>query len=112
MQIKSGQTRQRLESLYAQAAEKAYQDGVDPGNEDELVQWINTNCSFDPDNLFFLVLGIGSALADLIATGEGYQNQVDKIWKERILPNWECNIFGVWKRRRCVAGRGMSGCSP
>ena len=102
MQIKSGQTQQCLESLYAQAAEKAYQDGVDPGNEDELVQWINTNCSFDPDNLFFLVLGIGSALADLIATGEGYQNQVDKIWKERILPNWECNIFGVWKRRQCV----------
>lgn len=99
MKIKDGQARSTLKRLYEMAAEKAYNDGVDPDDENRLVAWITANCEFNRDHLFFLVLGIGAELADLIATGEGFQNQVDKIWKEKISPNWECDQSGIWHRK-------------
>jgi len=49
-----------LDAIYKAAAAKAFQDNVDPGNQDQLVGWIRSNCKYDLDNEFFLVLGIGS----------------------------------------------------
>ena len=92
-------SRNELKQIYKAAANKAFEDNIDPGNEPQLIAWIENNCSFDREYLFFLVLGIGAELADLQAQHEGYEHQVDKIWKERITPNFECNQFGVWRKK-------------
>ena len=73
-----------LGELYAQAAQKAFDDGIDAGDQDQLVQWIQANCSYDPDNEFFLVLGIGSALADLQSQSKGYKHQVDEAYSKAV----------------------------
>jgi hypothetical protein len=74
-----------LKEIYKAAAQKAMTDKINPGNEQDLIKWIYQNCSFDEGNLFFLVLGIGSELADLIAQKNGYDNQVDEIFKTKLL---------------------------
>ena len=93
-------TRRDLNEIYKAAAQKAFEDGIDPGNENQLIDWLEKNCNFNPDYLFFLILGVGSELADIIAQHEGYADQVDKIWKERIEPKFEFNRnLGVWQKR-------------
>jgi len=66
----------KLKDLYKQAAQKALDDGIDAGNEKQLVAWIWNNCNFRTECLFFLVLGIGCELADLQAQAEGFENDV------------------------------------
>ena len=70
-----------LKALYKSAAEQANKDGIDSGNEDDLVQWIWANCKYHPDNEWYLLLGIGSALADLQAQAEGYKNDVHRAFE-------------------------------
>jgi len=65
-----------LADIYNAAAAKAHKDGIGAGNEPELVRWIYQNCRFDDDKLFFLVLGIGCALADIEARERGYENGI------------------------------------
>lgn len=73
-----------LKTLYRLAANNAYNDGIDAGNEIQLVSWIRENCRYDKDKEFFLVLGIGSELADIQARSLGYKNEVDRAWDEVI----------------------------
>ena len=87
-----------LNKMYKAAGQKAFNDGIDPGNENDLINWINQNCSFDPDKLFFLVLGVGSELADISSQSKGFDNQTHKIWQTKIAPNWKCDKFGKWHR--------------
>ena len=67
-----------LTEIYAAAAQKAHNDGITAGDEPALVDWICANCRFDEDKLFFLVLGIGCALADIEAQKEGFENGVHR----------------------------------
>jgi hypothetical protein len=67
-----------LNTIYKQAAQKAHTDGIAAGDEAKLVEWICSNCRFDEDKLFFLVLGIGCELADIEARKEGFENGVHK----------------------------------
>jgi len=67
-----------LKELYNQAARKAFTDGVDAGSESALVAWIWSNCNYRPDTEYFLVLGIGCALADLQAQEKGFKNEVQR----------------------------------
>ena len=67
-----------LKEIYRQAALKAVEDGIFP-DEADLVPWIKANCSFDPDNLFFLVLGIGAEIGDILTQRKGFRNQVHEI---------------------------------
>ena len=89
----------KLEEMYKLAAQKAFEDDIDPGNETQLNQWIWDNCKFPIECMFYLVLGIGSELADIRAREKGYTNQTDQIWQERIEPNWKCDQFGKWSRK-------------
>jgi hypothetical protein len=88
-----------LGELYAQAAQKAFDDGIDAGDQDQLVQWIQSNCSYDPNNEFFLVLGIGSALADLQSQSKGYKHQVDEAYSKAV-QKYPPKDNGVWGRAK------------
>ena len=70
-----------LDAIYKAAAAKAFQDNIDPGNQDQLVGWIRSNCKYDLDNEFFLVLGIGSELADIRARKDGYESEVHRAYE-------------------------------
>lgn len=67
-----------LSAAYHRAAERANADGIDAADETSLVQWIRNFCSYRPDTEYFLVLGIGSELADIQAQEAGYKNEVDR----------------------------------
>ena len=66
-----------LEALVEKTAAQAHMDGVDPGDQLQLVGWIRKNCAYNQDNEFYLVLLIGSRLADLRAQEKGFKHQVD-----------------------------------
>ena len=67
-----------LQHLYKEAAMQADKDGVYAGSEMQLVKWIWANCTFPLECLFYLVLGIGSELADLQARRYGYKHDVER----------------------------------
>lgn len=67
-----------IKAMYRDAAQVAYNDGVDPADDEQLAEWINNNCQYREETLFFLVLGIGSELADIQAQAEGFKDQGDK----------------------------------
>lgn len=68
-----------LRERYQAAAQKAFADGVGAGDQEQLAQWIRANCRYDAqNNEFYLVLGIGCALADLRAQEQGYENEVHR----------------------------------
>ena len=71
----------KLIELYHRAAIKANEDKIDAGNENQLVSWIQNNCKYDQVNEFFLVLGIGSELADIQAKNQGHHDEVDRAFK-------------------------------
>ncbi len=68
----------KLAELYAIGAQRAMADGIDPADQDSLVDWIRRNCDYREGTEFFIVLGIGAALADLRAQAEGYKDQFDR----------------------------------
>jgi len=70
-----------LEQIYKQAAIAAKKDNIDPGDEDMLISWIENNCKYDSEHLFFIVLGIGSELADLLAQEKGFKNEVHRAFE-------------------------------
>ena len=70
-----------LNTKYKLCAKQALIDKVDAGNEIKLVKWIRTNCQYDNEYEFFLVLGIGSELADLHAQIRGYDNEVHRVFE-------------------------------
>lgn len=52
-----------LNEIYRKAAAAAQEDGIDAGDQDQLVGWIRANCKYRPGTEWFLVLGIGCELA-------------------------------------------------
>ena len=69
-----------LKELYKLAAGTANKQGIMPGNQTALVQWIRANCNYRPDTEYFLVLGIGCELADIQARAQGYNNDVHRAY--------------------------------
>ena len=67
-----------LKQLYKQAAQKAFTDGIDAGDQSALVAWIRSNCNYRPETEYFLLLGIGCNLADLQAQAKGFKNDVHR----------------------------------
>jgi len=70
-----------LDELYETAARQANKDGIKADNEKYLLNWIRLNCKYDSDNEFFLVLGIGCALANIQAKEEGFDNEVHRVFE-------------------------------
>ncbi len=71
---------QRLSELYRDMAAHCRIAGVP---NDELFnggvhQWLRANVTHKPDNAFFIVLGICSAMADMTAQEEGYRDAIDR----------------------------------
>lgn len=58
------------------AAKTAFEAGIDAGDQDQLVAWIRGNCRYRVGAEYFMVLLIGSALADLQAQAQGWPNEV------------------------------------
>jgi hypothetical protein len=87
----------KLKEMYQAAAKKAMDENIKTASE--LIAWIQQNCNYDNDKEFFLVLGIGSELADLRAKKAGYKDQIEQVWKEKIAPNWTCDRFGKWTKK-------------
>ena len=77
-----------VKELYKQAAQKAFQDNIDTGNEKQLSQWIWDNCKFPLECMYYLVLGIGCELADLQAQRDGFDNEV-----ARAVATAQINLF-------------------
>jgi hypothetical protein len=69
-----------LKELYKQAAQKAYSDGIDSGNEMQLAKWIWSNCKFPLECYYYLVLGIGCELADIQAQKQGFLDEVERAY--------------------------------
>lgn len=69
-----------LKTIVKSAAKSAYDAGISAGNQDQLVAWIRANCRYRSDSEFFLVLLIGSDLADLQAQAEGYPHEVARAY--------------------------------
>lgn len=58
-----------LQDKYEMAADAALLAGVTVDDERGLIRWIRRHCSYRPGTEFFLVLGIGAALARLEIKG-------------------------------------------
>jgi hypothetical protein len=71
----------KLDLLYRAAAAAAYKDGVSAGDPAALREWIESHCSYNADQMFFLVLGIGTELADIEAQAQGYDNEVHRAFE-------------------------------
>jgi len=54
-----------LSDMYNEAAIQANIDGISAGDEQNLTLWIKANCKYKLENEYFLVLGIGCALAEI-----------------------------------------------
>lgn len=69
-----------LDTTVKSAAKAAFDAGVDAGDQEQLVAWIRANCRYRVDTEFFLVLLIGSELADLRAQAMGYEHEVARAY--------------------------------
>jgi len=67
-----------LSKMYKKAAQAAFDEGI--RTEESLKTWIASNCSYRPGTEFFIYLGIGCELFDIIARSEGYRSAVDKAY--------------------------------
>lgn len=82
-----------LKQLYKIAAQQAFNDKVDAGNESALVAWIQAKCKYEKKNEFYLVLGIGCELADLQAQKQSYKNEVHRAFEIAIKKHPNTDIF-------------------
>jgi len=71
-----------LKLTYKLAAQAAYAAGESADNQEKLTSWIRANCKYRPDTEIYLVLGVGSALADIEAQAQEYLGQIDRIFKQ------------------------------
>lgn len=76
--LKGEEMKADLKDFFQTAAIQADKDGVDAGDEQQLINWIRFNCNYSEDHLFFLVLLIGSALADIQAQAQGFKHEVHR----------------------------------
>lgn len=70
-----------LSEAYKTAARAASEDGIDAGNEPQLIEWIRRNCKYRPETEFFLVLGIGCELANMQSQQRGYKSNVHEAYE-------------------------------
>ena len=73
-----------LQEMYDSAAAMCLDAGVTPDSEPcgAVHRWVVQNVSYRPGTEFFIVLGITSALLDILARREGYANAIDKAVKQ------------------------------
>jgi hypothetical protein len=70
-----------LREKYKAAARKAFFDGIDAGNEGQLIAWIRGNCGYHDRHEFYLVLGIGCELAKIQSRERGYNDNVHEAYE-------------------------------
>jgi hypothetical protein len=73
--------KKELVEVYRAAAKVAQEKGISASDEDALLRWIRQSCRYPKEVEFFVVLGIGSELADLEAQSQGYKNEVDRAFQ-------------------------------
>ena len=73
-----------LQEMYDSAAAMCLDAGVAPDSAPcgAVHRWVVQNVSYRPGTEFFIVLGITSALLDILARREGYANAIDKAVKQ------------------------------
>ena len=65
-----------LAQMYKEAAKAAFNDGISAGDEPGLLAWVQANCRYRDDTLFFVCFGIGCELADLQSQARGFDSNV------------------------------------
>jgi len=70
-----------LKQKYNLAARQAFFDGIDAGHEKELIGWIRNKCTYAEKQEFYIVLGVGSELADMQARAQGYESEVHRAFE-------------------------------
>lgn len=69
-----------LKTIVEATAKAAFDADIEAGNEAQLVAWIRANCHYRADSEYFLVLLIGSSLADLQAQAQGFPHEVARAY--------------------------------
>lgn len=72
-----------LETMYLICARRLYAMGVpcDDTPAGPVAGWIRRKVAYRPDTLFYIVLGVNCALADLYAQAEGFEGSIDRACK-------------------------------
>jgi hypothetical protein len=92
-----------LKDIYQAAARAALSDGESTNNQESLVLWIRDNCTYKTDNEYFVVLGIGTEMADLAAKAEGYTSEVDRNYSAALVA--VKSLLKPSKNHLCFASR-------